>query len=657
MRGSPRRFSIACVLAAWALTHAQSPPNVLLVTLDTVRADRIGAYGYAPAATPALDRLAREGVRFADATTQAPLTAPAHAAILTGTYPARLGVRDNATTPVPESATTAAELFKARGYQTAGFAGAFILAAPYGFAQGFDHFDADFAGFSDSQKLQVQRRGGAVVDAALAWLNRARPQPFFAWVHLYDAHAPYEPPAPFDARFKASPYDGEVAYVDACIGRLVAALEASSRLDRTIVAVVGDHGESLGEHGEQEHGMFLYEGVLRIPWILRLPGRAHAGLVVAEQVRAIDVLPTLTALAGMPVPRGDGESVAPVIDGKARRDPPASYAETWYPRWHYGWSELTAIRAEGRKYIAAPRAELYDLRADAAERSNLAGARAPLAAGMAAALTRIAGGFGAAAVAAPQPDAETMARLRSLGYVGMAAPPRPGARLADPKDMIAGAEAFRAGISQAMDALGRNDAAAAVAQLKRLLAVNDRAYELHLFLGDAYAAMRQFDHALGEYAAAGVLNPRSAAPALSAARALLTQGDAARARQKAEEAARIEPAAGDVAVVRGMIHERMGEDAQATAQYEGAIRVNPSDPQARARLASLAMRLKRFDAAQPQFEALLRMGYGPARMHFGLGQIAEAKGDIGRARSEYREAVRLEPGFADARAALMRVGG
>jgi choline-sulfatase len=650
------RLLLLVPLTVWTLALAQTPPpNVLLVTLDTVRADRIGAYGYATAATPALDRLAREGLRFADATTQAPLTAPAHAAIFTGTYPARLGVRDNATTPVPESATTAAELFKARGYQTAGFAGAFILAAPYGFAQGFDHFDADFAGFSDSQKLQVQRRGGAVVDAALAWLNRARPQPFFAWVHLYDAHAPYEPPAPFDARFKASPYDGEVAYVDACVGRLVAALEASGRLDRTIVAVVGDHGESLGEHGEQEHGMFLYEGVLRIPWILRLPGRAHAGVVVAEQVRAIDVLPTLAALAGMPVPRGDGESVAPVIDGKARRDPPASYAETWYPRWHYGWSELTAIRADGRKYIAAPRAELYDLRADAAERSNLAGARAPLAAGMAAALTRIAGGFGAAAVAAPQPDAETMARLRSLGYVGMAAPPRPGARLADPKDMIAGAEAFRAGISQAMDALGRNDPAAAVAQLKRLLAVNDRAYELHLFLGDAYAAMRQFDHALGEYVAAGVLNPRTAAPALSAARALLTQGDAARARQKAEEAARIEPAAGDVAVVRGMIHERLGETAQAMSQFEGAIRVNPSDPQARARLASLAMRLKRFDAAQPQFEALLRMGYRPARMHFGLGQIAEARGDAARARAEYQEAARLEPSFAEARAGLARV--
>ncbi len=486
-----------------------------------------------------LDRLAREGVRFADATTQAPLTGPAHAALLTGLYPARIGVRDNATTPVPETVTTAAELFKGKGYRTGGFVGSFIVSAAYGFAQGFDTFDADFPGFSDSQKLQVQRRGDAVVDAALAWLGTGGAQPFFAWVHLYDAHAPYEPPAPFDARFAASPYDGEIAYVDACIGRLIAALERSGRLDRTLIAVVADHGESLGEHGEQEHGMFLYEGALRIPWILRLPGRAHAGRTVAEQVRAIDVLPTVAALAGVAAPRGDGESVAAVIDGKPRREPPPSYAETWYPKWHYGWSELTSIRAEGRKYIDAPRPELYDLRTDAAEARNLVDSRGALASGMGAELRKIAGGFGAAAIVeAPQPDAETLARLRSLGYVGMTARPGPGVRGPDPKDMIASAETFRAGISRAMDALGRNDPASAVAQLKRLLAVNDRSYELHLFLGDAYAAMREFENALGEYAAAGLINPRSAAPALSAARAYLTQGDAARALQKADEAAR-----------------------------------------------------------------------------------------------------------------------
>jgi choline-sulfatase len=647
--------------ALWTLADAQTAPNILLITLDTVRADRIGAYGYAKASTPVLDRLAREGARFADATTQAPLTGPAHAAILTGLYPARIGVRDNATTPVPEATTTAAELFKARGYRTAAFVGAFILTSPYGFAQGFDTFDADFPGYADSEKLQVQRRAGAVVDAALAWLaGPAGPgtRPFFAWVHLYDAHAPYDPPAPFDARFKASPYDGEIAYMDASIGRLVSALEAGGRLDRTIVAVVADHGESLGEHGEQEHGMFLYEGALRIPWIVRLPGRAHAGRTIAEQVRAIDLLPTIAALAGATVPRVDGESVADLIAGKSRRDPPPSYAETWYPRWHYGWSELASLRSEGRKYIDAPRPELYDLRADAAEQRNLADSRGTLTAGLAAEMRAIATAFGpAATVAAPQPDSETLARLRSLGYVGMASPARPGVRAPDPKDMIAGAEAFRAGISRAMDALARNEPAAAVAQLKRLLAQNDRAYELHLFLGDAYAAMREFDNALGEYAAAGLVNPQSAAPALSAARAHLAQGDTVRALQKADEAARLEPASGEVAIVRGTIHERAGRSSEALAQFGAAVRANPSDPFARARLASLAMRAKMFDAAEPQFEALLRMGYRPSRMHFGLAQIAEAKGDLARARREYREAVRLEPGFVDARTALARLGG
>ena len=652
--------AVAFVFSVGGCSQAP-PPNVLLITIDTVRADRIGAYGYAKASTPVLDRLAREGVRFADATTQAPLTGPAHAALLTGLYPARIGVRDNATTPVPDTVTTAAEVFKSRGYRTGGFVGAFILTAPYGFAQGFDTFDADFPGFRDGLKLQVQRRGDAVVDAAMKWLETGGTQPFFGWVHLYDAHAPYEPPAPFADRFKASPYDGEIAYVDACIGRLITTLERTRRLDRTLVAVVADHGESLGEHGEQEHGMFLYEAVLRIPWIMRLPGRAHAGVTVAGQVRAIDVLPTLAALAGVPMARVDGESVAALIDGRGdgpRRDTPPSYAETYYPKWHYGWSELRSIRADHWKYIDAPRPELYDMRADAAERRNALNARGPLAGGLAAALTTIATGFGgAAATDAPQPDADTLARLRSLGYIGMAAPSPAGGRGPDPKDMIASAEAFRAGISRAMDALARDQPAAAIAQLEPLLTINDRSYELHLFLGDAYAATRQFDNALGEYAAARLLNPRSAAPALSAARAYLAQGDTTRALQQATEAAGIEPGSGDVSIVRGTIDERDGRMPQAMAEYAAAVRANGSDPQARARLASLAMRTRQFDVARPQFETLLRMGYRPSRMHFGLAQIAEAKGDAAGAIAGYREAIRLEPSFADARAALAKLGG
>jgi arylsulfatase A-like enzyme/Tfp pilus assembly protein PilF len=647
----------AALLLAFAILRAQTPPppNVLLITIDTVRADRIGAYGYTKGATPAMDRLAREGVRFADATTQAPLTGPAHAAILTGLYPARLGVRDNASTPIPPGTTTIAEVFKARGYRSGAFVGAFIVGPEYGFGQGFGTVDARFAQFSTGMKLQAQRRGGEVTDAALAWL-RAGSQPFFAWVHLYDAHAPYDAPPPFRARFQASPYDGEVAYVDSCIAKLVAALEQSGQLDRTIVAVVADHGEGLGDHGEAEHGLFLYDTVLHVPWIMRLPARDAAGTVVKTQVRTIDVAPTIAAIAGLSLPHVDGESVVPLVRGGAPREPSPSYAETFYPKWHFGWSELKSIRVGDWKYIDAPKPELYDMRADTAEQRNLVDARGPLANGLSTEISKVHSGFGSAATAdAPQPDPETLARLRSLGYVGIAAPSS-GARGADPKDMVGKIEAFRSGVTRAIDALGRRQPDVAIAELKKLLAINERSYELHLFLGDAYEAKGQHEPALGEYAAASVLNPHSSAPLVSQARVYLAQGDVTRATQKVDEAARLEPAGGEVALVRGGIYERQGQMPQALAQYEAAVRANGSDTQARASLASLAMQTGQLDTARPQFEALLEMGYRPSRMHFGLAQIAESKGDTSKAIAEYRLALKLEPTLAEAKNALSRLG-
>ncbi len=652
-------IAVSSVVGPFAVTRAQSsPPNVLLITIDTVRADHVGAYGYTRGATPTLDRLAREGVRFADATSQAPLTGPAHAAILTGRYPARLGVRDNAATPLPESATTIAELFKGKGYRTGGFVGAFILGPEYGFAQGFETFDASFRQFNAGSKLQAQRPGGEVVDAALAWLQNGGDRPFFVWVHLYDAHTPYEAPPPFHARFAAAPYDGEIAYVDSCVARLVSALEAGKQLDRTAVAVMADHGEGLGDHGEAEHGLFLYDAVLRVPWILRLPGRDAAGTVVRTQVRSIDVAPTLAAIAGVTIPDADGESALPLVRGASPRDPLPSYAETFYPRWHFGWSELRSVRVGDWKYIDAPKPELYDLRADAQERGNAIDARGALANGLANELKKIAGGFGPAATtdAPPQPDAETLARLRSLGYVGMTAPSS-GARGLDPKDMVPRLETFRAGINRALDALERRAPDAAIAELKKLVAINDRSYELHLFLGDAYAAKREFATALGEYDAAAVLNTHSAAPFVSQARVFVAMGDLARAQQKVDAAARLEPGSSELAVVRGSILERQGHVPEALAQYEAAVRVNGSDRQARASIVSLAMQTKQYAVAKPQVEVLLAMGYRPSRMHFALAQIAESEGDTESAVAQYRAALRAEPGLNEARAALNRLGG
>ena len=664
MRAAVRCAVVVAVVIAAAISTVRpraqpAAANVLLITIDTVRADRIGAYGYGKGATPTLDRLAREGVRFSDATAQAPLTGPSHAAILTGQYPGRLGVRDNATTPIPTGTPTAASIFKARGYRTGGFVGAFILGPEYGFAQGFDTFDAQFAQFTAGAKLQAQRRGSEVVDAAVKWLRSgaASAPPFFAWVHLYDAHTPYEAPAPFRARFAASPYDGEIAYVDSCIGRLIGSLEQSGQLDRTVVAVIADHGEGLGEHGEEEHGLFLYDSVLHVPWIMRLPGRESAGTVVKTQVRGIDVAPTLAALAGISMSRIDGESVVPFIRGAAPRDPTPSYAETFYPKWHFGWSELKSVRVGDWKYIDAPKPELFDLRGDAGEKHNAIDARGALANGLSTELNRLQSGFCAAASAeAPTPDAETLARLRSLGYVGIAAP-TPGVRGPDPKDMLPKVQTVKIGISRAVDALNRKAPDAAIVELKKLLAINDRSYELHLFMGDAYVLKRQFEAALGEYDAAALLNPHSAAPAVSQARVFLAMNDPVRARQKIDAAARIEPGSSELALVRGSVLEAQGRGPEALAQYEMAVRLNGSDTQARASLVSLAMRARQYDVAKPHLEHLLAIGYRPSRMHFGLAQIAEARADTKTAIAEYREALRLEPGLAEAKAALTRLGG
>ncbi|HJR59070.1 MAG TPA: sulfatase-like hydrolase/transferase [Vicinamibacterales bacterium] len=632
-------------------------PNILLITLDTVRADRLGIYGYELAHTPNLDRLAREGVRFADATSQAPLTAPAHAALMTGLYPGRLGIRNNGSTPIPDETATLAETLKGAGYRTGAFIGAFVVDRAYGFGQGFDVFDAAFEGFRQDIKGQVQRPAVEVLDPALAWIKRVPAgSPFFAWLHLYDAHTPYAAPPPYGAKFKTRPYDGEVAYADAQLGRLLDALRASGTLDRTIVAVIGDHGEALGDHGEEDHGIFLYEAVMKIPWLMRLPPSSgvKADRIIAEQVRSIDLMPTLLELVGL---RGgerlDGESLSGLIRGDARRDPPPSYSESWYPQLHFGWSRLRALRVGEWKYIDAPRPELYDLRTDRGERKNVIATRGSVAARMAADLEGIEKSFGAAAGAeAPQPDAETIARLRSLGYVGLAAPSSGSGRGPDPKDKILEMKEFRGLLTRAGDDLAAGRSDAAILKLKRAVALNERAYDAHVMLGAAWQQKGDVEKAIGEFDAAALLNPVGAAPHLLAADAFLESGRLESAMARANKGAELEPASGDVASMRGRIYERAGRGPEALAEYQRAVALNGADTAARGRLVGVAMNMGRPEIAEPQLEILLQLKYQPSRTHFALGQIAQMRGRKDEAAGHYRKAIELEPGFAPARKAL-----
>lgn len=649
------RLVVFTGLLSAALFAQPSRPNVLLITLDTTRADRIGAYGHKLAATPNLDRLAREGIRFDDATTQAPLTGPAHAALLTGQYPGRLGIKDNASTPIPEAATTLAEALKGSGYRTGAFIGSFVVDRSYGFAQGFDTFDASFQGFRNEIKAQVQRPAAQVMDPAIAWIKGGGP--FFAWIHLYDPHTPYAAPAPFGAKFAQRPYDGELAYVDSEIGRLLGALKQIGAAENTIVVAIADHGEALGDHGEEEHGIFLYEGVSRIPFIVSLPKAERAGAVVSEQVRAIDLMPTLLELTGARVTgRIDGESLVTLIRGTTRRDPPPAYLETWYPQLHFGWSRLRALRVGEWKYIDAPKRELYDLRTDRAERRNVIAERSSVATRMAGELEAIEKSFGAAATApAPQPDAETVARLRSLGYVGLASPASRSARGPDPKDRIAEMNRFKGLLSQASADLGASRVNAAIDKLKRALALNELAFDAHTMLGSAYQQKNEWERAIGEYDAAALLNPVLAAPHVLAADAYLAKGDFDRALERLDRAGALEPHSSEVASSRGRVLDRAGRAEEAFAAHQRAVTLNPSDTAARGRLVTTAMTLRRYDLAEPHLKVLAQQQYQPSRTHYALGIIAESRGDKATAAAEYRRAIALDPKFTAAQEALKRV--
>jgi tetratricopeptide (TPR) repeat protein len=385
---------------------------------------------------------------------------------------------------------------------------------------------------------------------------------------------------------------------------------------------------------------------------MRLPGRERAGTVVSDQVRAIDVLPTVLELLHLKTAtRLDGESVVPLVSGRQRVDTPPSFAETYYPKLHFAWSELKAVRVGDWKYIDAPRAELYDLRNDPGEQKSMLTTRASLAAGLAASLRKADTGF-APVEAAKQPDRETLERLRSLGYVGLVTTPPPGVRGPDPKDQIATLTAFGRLIVQALDHLRARQTDAAIATLKQALKINARAYDPHLLLGDAYLTRRAYDAALGEYAAAALINPSDATPVIGSATALAAQMRLNEALAKLQDAATLEPSSAEIPLARGKVYEMMDRDGEALEQFQRAARLNPADPRPRARLADVALRLQKLDVAESEFRALLAMSYQPARSHYGLGRVAEARGDRERAVAEYRRALALDPNLSVARKAL-----
>jgi len=420
--------------------------NVLLITLDTTRADRIGAYGYAPAETPRLDRLASEGVLFEQAITPTAFTLPSHSSIMTGLYPPYHGVRLNGGLALADVQVTLAERLAASGYRCGAVVGAFVLDQRWGLKQGFDHYEDDIEREPD-QPLDlagVQRPADQVVDAALDWLeNDDSDRPFFAWLHFYDPHESYEPPEPFASRFagrgNSGLYDGEIAFTDSQIGRVFDWLEEQGIADNTVVVVVGDHGESLGDHGEREHGYYIYDATVKVPLIIRAPGVGLDGLRIPGQVRTIDVLPTILDLVDVAPPDPiHGESLVPLMLQPEQEGAKYAYSESMVVHLHYGWSALYSVRTSTHKFIDAPRAELYDIALDPGEKENLFDREGGRAGELRLVLESLREEIeaGAPAVQEADLDEETRDMLAALGYVGGATVAPEGENLADPKDKL-----------------------------------------------------------------------------------------------------------------------------------------------------------------------------------------------------------------------------
>jgi choline-sulfatase len=612
-------LALACLLLSFSVVSEgqgkDSAANVFLVTIDTLRADHVHCYGYNQVETPALDSLAEHGIRFTQAFTPSPITNTSHTTILTGLLPSSHGVTDFAV-PLAPSHLTWAELLKARGYHTAAFIGSVILdshsLAP-GLDRGFDYYD-DFPEHLPRTVHwgRVERRGMVVVARAEKWLSAHPGGPHFLWVHLYDPHDPYEPPPPYSRIYKEHLYDGEIAYADRALANFIAYLKLHRWYDDAIMVVVGDHGEGLGEHGEDTHGIFLYDSTTHVPLIIKLPRNRYPGKVVSAEVRTTDILPTVLDLLSVAAPANlDGASLRPFLEEASSADRVA-FAETDYPL-RFGWAPLRAVRQPGFKFIEAPRPELYDLRRDPRElhntyvpwdttvqrsRAMLAELRAKLPAGRS---------------AADVPES-TVDELKALGYLGTADArsstnvPEPSL-LPDPKDKIQEANLLHT----AMVASEDNRSSDARAALRKVLELDPK----------SSTALRQ----IGELE--------------------LKAGDYPAARDHLEQAREIRPDDATAAFYEGQAREKVGDFSGAGEALETSLKLSPEQLEARLLLGKVYLKLGNAEAAEDQFEAARLVDSKNFDAQLGIAEAEIREGNQQAAVIELRSLAQSHPKRAE----------
>jgi arylsulfatase A-like enzyme/tetratricopeptide (TPR) repeat protein len=629
--------------------------NVLLITADTTRADHVGCYGNRGVATPVIDGLARGGVLCATAVTPSPSTLPAHASLLTGLYPYRHGARANGTFRLEDRVVTLAERMRDAGYRTAAVISAFVLDSRFGLHQGFEVYDDDLTkGIKYSTHMFRERPAELTNEPATAWLGENGHEPFFLWVHYFDPHAVYLPPEPFRTQYRHAPYDGEIAYVDSQLGALMGQLEELGIREKTLVVFASDHGEGLGEHGEQTHSLLVYDATLHVPLIFNAPPRLPQGKAIHRQTSLVDVVPTVLALLGQEVPDD--------LDGRdlclpPRDEPRPVLIETIATMTLHGWAPLVGVRREDYKYILAPTPELYDLKRDPRELENVHGDEPRIVRALS---DRLGAWLGedpflatrqAVDLASLDADDEVLAHLAALGYVGTVRGSRDEhGPMHDPKDMVPHWEKLQHGINLRIQ--GRMNEALPI--IEGCVADVEGDIFARTVLGSAYLQRGELDKALEVYRRAVELEPNDETLQLGIAAVHLARGELEESEQAIQQALAIEPQCAGAYVSRGRVALRRQDEEQALRHFEKAIELDPggTGPAAYSAIGVMHLRARRLEEAREAFRNALRIDALNGVAHTGLANVLIEEGRLDEAMRELRLALRFDPNQPGALASL-----
>jgi len=628
----------------------QLRPNVILITIDTLRADHVGCYGAESVKTPTLDALARDGVVFDRAISQVPLTWPSHAVILTGTYPFQNGVQDFTGQPLAPQFKSVAQAFKQAGYATGAVVSAFVLDRSWGLGRGFDFYDDAFSAetFQKKDIGLVDRRAGESVAHALAWLNKTPHRPFFLWLHLYDPHNPYDPPEPYSTEYRGHLYDGEIAYADHELGKLIAWLKRSRLYDSSLILAASDHGESLGEHGEDEHGFFIYNATVHVPLIVKPPaGRRIAPGRRGQPVETAAIAASLLQLAGIhdPIER---QFQSKSMFGAASGDSTPAYSETFYPFSSFGWSALHSLQTGRYHYIDAPQLELYDLDKDPAETHNIAADQPATVAVLKETLQqRLATNpFAARRETSGNLNPDAQEKLQALGYFGFRAAvsaEQLEAGLADPKDKIG---EFNM-ILRATDAFHTNRFDVGQSLLETVRQTDPQIYIVPFLLGETALRRQDWATAAGELKKCLDLNPNFDQAMSGLARALIGLGNMAEARPWLDKALQLNPQNYRVWYELGSLQSK-SDKAAAISSYEKAIAIQPNFAPVRRDLGMLQFQLQNYSQSAEQLAKAADLGLNEAPLFNFLGISYSRVGRLQKAVETYHRALKLDPNYAEA---------